>query len=159
MSNFRYDRLVQKALISVVRDVLADVAVNGLTDNHHFYIRFMTNHPKTVVPKFLRDQHPEEIMIVLQYQFWNLKVEKSHFSVDLNFDGIRETLVIPFDALMAFVDPSVKFALQFTLRMISQIDDEFPTDDGPNGGKSDNNPSEKISSDDNIISFDSLRKK
>ena len=157
MSNFRYDDLVQNALISVVKEVLDDVSKDGLSGNHHFYIRFRTDHPKTVVPAFLKEQHPEEVMIVLQYQFWNLNVKRDYFSVELSFDGIREVLQIPFDALSAFVDPSVKFALQFTPKFNSEGDFSSPTDDDPNGG--DKVVKSQQKSEEKIISFDSLRNK
>ena len=153
MSDFKYDALVQKALVSVVKEVLSDVAVNGLTENHHFYVRFRTDHPNTKVPGFLRKRHPEEVMIVLQHQFWNLKVDESGFSVDLSFDNNPETLRIPFNALTAFVDPSVKFALQFT----PKFDDIEPTEKKPSGSKKNSEKTSK--SDDNIIRFDSFKKK
>lgn len=155
LSVFRYDELVQKALISVVKEVLSDVASNGLSGNHHFYIRFRTDHPQTRIPRFLKERHPEEVMVVLQHQFWNLDVSNIGFSVELSFDNIRETLYIPYNALTAFVDPSVKFALQFIPR--------FDVDEGPDDGRKfrnnsdDNSP--QISSGDNIIRFDSFKKK
>lgn len=145
MSNFNYDELVQKALISVVRDVLKDVSKNGLSGNHHFYIRFRTDHPKVKIPAYLKERHPEEIMIVIQYQFWNLEVFDYGFSVELSFNQVPELISVPFSALTAFVDPSVKFALQFTP---SFSDDDFvpPKKEHPAG-------------DDNIIKFDNFRKK
>ncbi len=160
LSNFRYDELVQKALISVVKEVLTDVSKDGLSHNHHFYVRFRTDHPDTVVPKFLKDQHPEEVMIVLQYQFWNLTVERNYFSVELSFDGIREVLKIPFDALTAFVDPSVKFALQFTPKFNNSENHDFPSDDDPkNGTRSNRKSNKERTEEDNIIRFDTLKKK
>ncbi|MBQ7674085.1 MAG: hypothetical protein IJT36_06160 [Alphaproteobacteria bacterium] len=154
MNGFKYDELVQQALISVVRDVLKDVSKNGLPGNHHFYIRFRTDHPKTKIPKFLKERHPEEVMIVIQYQYWNLDVREKYFSVDLSFNGIRENLIIPYSALTAFVDPSVKFALQFT-PSFNDGDDDTPS------FRPKNNTSDEKSSDDDgkIISFDSFRKK
>lgn len=153
LSSFNYDELVQKALVSVVKEVLSDVAVNGLSGNHHFYIQFRTDHPKTKVPKFLKDRHPEEVMIVLQHQFWDLKVSRTGFSVELSFNGIREPLFVPFSALTAFVDPSVKFALQFTPRF-NEIDSD---PDKPKS--SDDKEENSVKSDDNIIRFDSFRKR
>ena len=153
MSDFRYDELVQKALISVVREVLADVAKNGLSGNHHFYIRFRTDHPKTKIPSYLKKQYPEEIMIVIQHQFWNLKTFEDRFSVDLSFNGCQETLVVPFSALTAFVDPSVKFALQFTPSFDGESSPTSPDRD-------DDKPKTESGSDDGkIISFESFRKK
>jgi hypothetical protein len=155
MSDFKYDELVQKALITVVREVLDDVSEKGLSHNHHFYIRFRTDHPKTVVPDYLKSVHPEEVMIVLQYQFWDLKTFDDHFSVGLSFNGIREKLVVPFSALTAFVDPSVKFVLQFT--------PSFEGGGSPTEKKRLDKSSSSESDTDNdggkIISFDSFRKK
>ncbi len=152
LSSFNYDELVQKALVSVVREVLSDVAVEGLTGGHHFYVQFRTDHPKTVVPDFLKDRHPESVMIVLQHQFWNLKVQEDGFFVDLSFNSVRSTLFIPFSALTAFVDPSVRFALQFTPTFSD-------ADSTPPEKKSSVIEKEDSSSDDNIIRFDSFKKK
>ncbi|GHT93506.1 hypothetical protein FACS1894122_08830 [Alphaproteobacteria bacterium] len=154
MGHFRYDELVQKALIAVVREVLEDVSTSGLTGDHHFYVRFRTDHPKTKVPSYLKERHPEEVMIIIQHQFWNLKVSSDHFSVDLSFGGIQETLVIPFSALTAFVDPSVKFALQFTP---SFDDSDFPG--GSGRLKAEKYESDSGGEEGKIISFDSFRKK
>lgn len=160
---FKYDELVQKALISVVRDVLKSVSEKGLPGNHHFYIRFRTDHPKTKVPAFLKERHPEEIMVVIQYQYWDLFVSDTYFSVDLSFNGIRENLRIPFAALTAFVDPSVKFALQFTPSFNDDGDDDGGGMSFKIKSKADDlekdNEKDKADSDDNIISFDSFRKK
>ena len=41
----RYDLLVQDALRSVVRKVLADTARDGLLGDHHFYVTFRTGAP------------------------------------------------------------------------------------------------------------------
>jgi hypothetical protein len=152
MRGFRYDELVQKALISVVREVLEDASANGLLGNHHFYVRFRTDHPKVQIPAFLKERHPEEVMIVIQYQFWNLKVSHEKFCVDLSFNGLQETLTIPFSALTAFVDPSVKFALQFTPSF-----SETPGPEEPEKRSSKDEPDSD--GDGKIISFDSFRKK
>ena len=61
----------------------------------------------------LRAQYPEEMTIVLQHQFWDLKVTDEAFEVGLSFGGVAERLVVPFDAIKAFADPSVQFTLQF----------------------------------------------
>ena len=106
-TGFRYDELVQKALISVVRDVLKDVSKNGLPGNHHFYIRFRTDHPKTKVPKFLKERHPEEVMIVIQYQYWNLDVTDTYFSVDLPATYLLRYLVNLFLAPNPLVSPYI----------------------------------------------------
>ena len=108
-----YDALIRSALVGVVRDLLADAAKHGLIGNHHFYLAFSTTHPGVVMPEYLRALHPKDMTIVLQNQFWDLIADEAQFSVKLSFNGKAEQLVIPFDALVGFLDPSVQFALQF----------------------------------------------
>ena len=109
----RYDRMVEEALRGVVRRSLAHVAKNGFPGNHHFYLTFRTAAPGVVLPEHLRAQYPDEMTIVLQYQFWGLEVEADAFEVTLSFNKVHERLRVPFAALTGFVDPSVRFALQF----------------------------------------------
>ena len=109
----RYDRMVERALRSVVRDALREAAANGLPGGHHFYITFRTGHAGVTMPEWLRASYPEDITIVLQYQFWGLEVEEERFAVTLSFNGRNERLEVPYEAVTAFADPSVKFGLQF----------------------------------------------
>jgi hypothetical protein len=53
------------------------------------------------------------MMIILQHQFWGLKVKENHFEVTLSFKKVPATLTIPFAALTQFADPGVAFGLQF----------------------------------------------
>lgn len=109
----RYDVLVQQALRGVVRKVLTDGARDGLPGAHHFYISFDTNAPSVKISPRLHEMYPEEMTIVLQHQYWDLSVSDAGFEVSLSFDKIAERLVIPFDAVTGFFDPSVKFGLKF----------------------------------------------
>ena len=108
-----YDALIRSALVGVVRDLLAETAKTGLSGSHHFYLAFSTTHPGVEMPEYLRALHPKDMTIVLQNQFWDLTVTDEMFWVKLSFNGKAEKLVIPFDALVGFLDPSVQFALQF----------------------------------------------
>jgi hypothetical protein len=108
-----YDSLVQTALRNVIRDVLVGVVNHGLFGNHHFYITFATNHPWTDIPDYLKDDYPDEMVIVLQHEFWDLEVKDDRFAVTLCFDNANERISVPFAAIIDFVDPSVKFGLQF----------------------------------------------
>jgi hypothetical protein len=110
---YRYDQYVDEALRGVARRVLRDIARDGLSGNHHFYISFRTATPGVEMPEYLRHRYPEEITIVLQHQFWGLEVEDKQFSVTVSFNKQNERLTVPFVALTAFVDPSVRFGLQF----------------------------------------------
>jgi uncharacterized protein len=109
----RYDLLAQEALRGVVRRVIADTAKNGLPGDHHFFITFDTAKPGIRMSPRLHAQHPQELTIVLQHQFWDLTVTDDAFEVRLSFKGIPEKLVVPFNAIKAFFDPSVKFGVQF----------------------------------------------
>ena len=56
------------------------------------------------VPRYLAAQHPDEISLVLQYQFAQLNVRDDRFEVVLWFKGYPERLVVPFHAIKAFYD-------------------------------------------------------
>jgi hypothetical protein len=113
VDHIRYDLLTQEALRSVLRRVLQDAAKSGLPGDHHFYISFNTGAPGVRVSKRLRAQYPEEMTVVLQHQFRDLTVNEQAFEVGLSFSGVNEHLVVPFDAIKRFFDPSVQFGLQF----------------------------------------------
>jgi hypothetical protein len=109
----RYDLLTQQALRGVVRNVLADTAKKGLPGDHHFYISFDTRADGVRLSDRLRAQYPDEMTIILQHQFWDLKVGDDEFEVGLSFGGIPEKLTVPYEAINGFFDPSVQFGLQF----------------------------------------------
>lgn len=111
--HMRYDILAQEALRGVVRKVLAEVAKTGLPGEHHFFISFLTRAPGVRLSEKLLGQYEKEMTIVIQNQYWDLRVSETGFEVGLSFDGIPETLVIPFSAVKGFFDPSVQFGLQF----------------------------------------------
>ncbi|MEX0583116.1 MAG: ClpXP protease specificity-enhancing factor SspB [Sneathiella sp.] len=109
-----YTKMVETALMDVVRNSLRHAAEHGLPGDQHFYITFRTRFPGVSVPTHLTERYKDEMTIVLQHQFWDIVVEPDYFTVDLSFNHKRETLRIPFDALTAFADPSVQFGLQFS---------------------------------------------
>jgi uncharacterized protein len=109
----RYDLLTQQALRGVVRSVLADIAKKGLPGDHHFYISFDTRADGVRLSDRLRAQYPDEMTIILQHQFWDLKVGDDEFEVGLSFGGVPERLTVAFEAISGFFDPSVQFGLQF----------------------------------------------
>jgi hypothetical protein len=109
----QYSAMVEAALRAVVRQSLSEVAENGLPGNHHFYITFRTSYPGVQVPDYLRARYPSEMTIVLQFQFYDLTVDDTAFSVTLTFNNAPERLVIPLRAITVFADPSVNFALPF----------------------------------------------
>src|ERR1700722_12299538 len=110
-----YERWIANALRHVVVQAIDHVVKHGLPGGHHFYISFRTAYPGVVIPSRLRAQYPEEMTIVLQHQFWDLKLdhEARTISVGLSFGGVPSTLVIPLDALVSFADPQIRYALRF----------------------------------------------
>jgi hypothetical protein len=115
VDHIRYDILTQEALRGVVRTVLVDAASKGLPGEHHFFISFDTNAEGVRISPRLHAQYPNEMTIVLQHQFWDLTVGEESFEVGLSFNGIPERLTVPLAAVKGFFDPSVQFALQFTV--------------------------------------------
>lgn len=110
----RYDILAQEALRGVVKKVLHEVArIGTLPGEHHFYITFDTSAPGVKLSPRMRAKYPDEMTIVVQHQFWDLKTTDTGFSIGLSFNEIPETLSIPFAAIRGFFDPAVQFGLQF----------------------------------------------
>ncbi|MCB1528305.1 MAG: hypothetical protein KDJ45_11455 [Hyphomicrobiaceae bacterium] len=109
-----YEALQQDAMRNVIRSVLIEVERNGgLPGEHHFYISFNTKAPGVILSRRLKEKYQHEMTIVLQHRFWGLVVTEDRFEVNLTFDGIPERLVIPFQSIRVFVDPSVRYGLQF----------------------------------------------
>jgi len=111
--HIRYDVLARDALRGVLRRVLSDAAAHGLPGEHHFFITFLSQAEGVKLSPRLLAQYPDEMTIILQHQFWDLVVNDDRFEVGLSFGGIPERLVVPFNAIKSFFDPSVQFGLQF----------------------------------------------
>jgi hypothetical protein len=150
-----YDEIVQEALRAVVGRVLREVERNGgLPGGHHFFITFKTNAPGVDIPKHLSDRFPDEMTIVIQNRFWDLKVQEEHFEVGLSFNQMPAKLSIPFAAITVFFDPEVKFQLQFQAQ-------EEEDEDGAGLEAAENDRPLVTTSEDgsNVVSVDFSRKK
>src|SRR5262249_20113749 len=123
---FHYDGLVDDALRGVVRRVLRQVADKGLPGSHHFYISFRSTDPGVKLPDYLLAKYPEEMTIVLQHQYWDLIITEEFFEVTVSFNKQQERIKVPFGALSAFVDPSVRFGLQFDRKDKGALPGEKP---------------------------------
>jgi hypothetical protein len=112
--HIRYDILAQDALRGVIRKVLTEVGTTGrLPGDHHFFITFLTGAPGVRISQHLKSKYPEQMTIVIQHQFWELKITETHFEIGLSFSDVPEKLVVPFNAIRGFYDPSVNFELEF----------------------------------------------
>ena len=116
-----YQILIDEAMLDIVKKILTHAQDEGLKDEQCFYISFRTDYPEVILSKNIKARYPKEITIVLQYQYKNLRVLEDRFSVNIAFNGISETIEVPFSALTGFADPSVNFSLQF--RQVSQDTD------------------------------------
>jgi uncharacterized protein len=149
-----YDEIVQEALRDVVGRVLHEVEkTGGLPGGHHFYITFQTRFPGVVIPRHLAERFPDEMTIVIQHRFWDLKVEDDEFSVGLSFGGVPTTLAVPFAAVTEFVDPAVDFSLKFQANVPEQEHEEHDI--------ADNDVPANATAEDgsNVVNVDFTRKK
>jgi hypothetical protein len=145
-----YGNLMHRAMRGLIAEVLGKVAEDGLPGEHHFFITFDTTHPDVAIADWLHERYPDEMTIVLQHWFENLEVGEDGFTVTLNFGDRPEPLVVPFDAILTFVDPSVEFGLRFETQ---QSDDEDEDDEEAGFAEIDE---EKRDAD--VVSLDSFRK-
>lgn len=150
-----YPAILQDALRDIVRRVLEQVAEHGIPGEHQLYIGFRTGFPGVQVPRFLRDQYPEEVTIVLQHQFWGLEVTSEYFSVLLSFGGSRQQVTVPFAALTAFADPSADFGLRFDAQPSEEAAPQPEPEPAPEAEKP--SPGEGRTGD--VIRFDPSRRR
>lgn len=145
-----YGNLMHRAMRGLIQTVLKDVAENGLPGEHHFFITFDTNTPGVVIADWLRSRYPGEMTLVIQHWFENLAVTDEGFTVTLNFGNQPEPLIVPFDAVRTFVDPSVEFGLRFETH-----DEDDEDEDGDDDGDDDPKPPQQ---DAQILRLDTFRK-
>jgi hypothetical protein len=168
----RYDQMIEEALRGVVRRALRTVAESGLPGSHHFYITFRTTAPGVEIAPHLHERYPDEMTIVLQYQFWGLEVATDRFEVTLSFNDQPERLVVPYSAISAFADPAAKFGLQFQQDTAAVAEDtaDMPTSRGDAApaspptsrtvaGAPDAEPGEAKDSGEKVVTLDSFRRK
>ena len=126
-----YGNLMHRAMRGLIQTVLQDVSVHGLPGTHHFFITFDTTASGVEMADWLRSRYPGEMTIVIQHWFANLVVTDEGFQITLNFGDNPEPLVIPFDAVRTFVDPSVEFGLRFETHDDDDDEDEDDPEDDP----------------------------
>ncbi|GGD30782.1 SspB family protein [Sinisalibacter lacisalsi] len=147
-----YGNLMHDAMRRLIRQVLSDVAEHGLPGAHHFFISFDTSHPDVELADWLSDRFPDDMTIVIQHWFENLKVDDEGFAITLNFGNSPEPMYIPYDAIRTFVDPSVEFGLRFE----SQDAQDDEPDPLPPGGPDEEE--EAGAKDAEVVRLDQFRK-
>ncbi len=148
-----YGNLMHRAMRSLIQEVLEDIAAHGLPGAHHFFITFDTRQDGVEIADWLRQRYPSEMTIVIQHWYENLEVTDEGFSITLNFGNQPEPLIVPFDAVRTFVDPSVEFGLRFETN-----DEDDEDDDDEAGMVEDADEAEIPQKDADVVSLDSFRK-
>ena len=148
-----YGNLMHNAMRSLIQDVLTEVKINGLPGEHHFFITFDTNHSGVEMASWLKDRYPTEITVVMEHWYDDLEVKEDGFSVTLNFGDTPEHLVIPYEAILTFVDPSVEFGLRFE----TNEEDEDKGEDKPDDSEESNQDGTKKETG-QVVSLDNFRK-
>ncbi len=156
VDEMHYELLMQDALRGVIRLALERAAgPDGIPGAHHFYVTFKTRAPGVSVPPDILAKYPDEMTVVLQHQYWDLKVEQTRFSVMLKFGGMPKVLAMPYTAVTRFYDPSVQFLLQFeppaTIEELAAAEAAEAPEEPPPPPTGDDGPK--------VVSLDQFRKK
>ncbi|HYZ60961.1 MAG TPA: ClpXP protease specificity-enhancing factor SspB [Acetobacteraceae bacterium] len=156
-----YDLWTENALRQVVVMALDHVVQHGLPGEHHFYVTFRTDQDGVVVPQRLLAKYPHEMTIVLQNQFWDLKVDEAarQFSVGLSFGGVPATVVIPFAAITGFADPHVQFGLRFSPAEEAPPEEAAAEDAQATVEEPSAEPAPPPSTEPQVVSLDAFRKR
>ena len=106
-----YQKILDKNMLNVFKDILQNIRDKGLSDNNHLYITFLTNYKNVKLPKWLKIKYPVEMTIVIQHEYYNLEINEKNFSISLSFDNIDTNIAIDYNSIISFADPSVNFGL------------------------------------------------
>ena len=131
-------------MLGVFKDILINIRDNGLSNNNHLYITFLTNHKKVILPNWIKEKYPREMTIIIQYEYYDLEINKNDFSITLSFNDIKTNIIIAYDSILSFADPSANFGL---ILKKDKIQKKIKKDDKKN-----------ILSKDNLINFSNYKK-
>ena len=139
-----YQKILDKNMLNVLKDILKNIRDNGLSNNNHLYITFLTNHTNVEIPNWLKQKYPQEMTIIIQHEYYDLEINKNNFAITLSFGDIKTNLKTNYNAIVSFADPSANFGLILHKNKIQKKVNE----------KSENNKSKK----DNVINFSNYKK-
>lgn len=154
-----YDEIIENSMRSVIYETLKKVENSSIPGKHYFVVTFLTKFPGTSISKNLQEKYHDEMTIVIQFQFKNLKVSNDSFSIALSFNGEYETLTIPYKSITSFSDPSMNFTLKFSINYNEEeyLDDDSELEEEENN-KANNNNKKNIDLTAKVISLDDFRK-
>ena len=139
-----YEKILNQHMLNVFKDVLKNIKEYGLINNNLLYITFITNHTKTKIPNWLKQKYPKEMTIIIQYEYYDLEINKNNFSITLSFGDIKTNLKINYNAIVSFADPSANFGLILQKSKIQKkVNKKLETN---------------ISKKDNVINFSNYKK-
>ena len=73
--------------------------------------------------------------IIIQYEYYDLEINKNNFSITLSFNDIKTNLKINYNAIISFADPSANFGL---ILQKNKMQDKVDRKLGTNKSKKDN---------------------
>ena len=139
-----YQKILNQNMLNVLKDILKNIKENGLNNNNHLYITFLTNHKNVELPNWIKQKYPEEMTIVIQYEYYDLEISENNFSISLSFSNIKTYLKIDYNAIVSFADPSANFGLILQKSKIQKkVNKKLETN---------------ISKKDNVINFSNYKK-
>ena len=106
-----YQKILDKNMLNVFKDILKNIKDNGLSNNNHLYITFLTNNKNVELPNWLKQKYPQEMTIIIQYEYYDLEINENNFSITLSFNDIKTNLTIDYSCIISFADPSANFGL------------------------------------------------
>ena len=140
-----YQKILDSNILNVLNAMLINIRDKGLSINNQLYITFFTNHKNVELPNWLKQKYPEEMTIVIQYEYYDLEINKNNFSISLSFNDIKTNLKIDYDSIISFADPSANFGLILQKNKIQKKENK----------KIKNKKSKK----NNVINFSNFKKK
>ena len=140
-----YQKILNQNMLNVLKDILVKIKDEGLEISNQLYITFETNHEGVKIPNWLKDKYQNEMTIVIQYEYYDIKIHKKYFLITLSFNDIKTELKIDYNSIISFADPSANFGLILKKNIINKKNKKITKR---------NNTKEK----DNIINFSSYKK-
>ena len=119
-----YQKILDKNMLNVFKEILINIRDNGLSNNNHLYVTFFTNHKNVKLPNWLRQKYPDEMTIVIQYEYDDLEINKNNFSISLSFNDIKTNIKIDYNSIISFADPSANFGLILQKNKIQKKDNK-----------------------------------
>ena len=117
----KYQEILNKNLKKTFIDILKYIEKNGLEGENHLYITFVTSHSLVSIPNWLLKKYPNEMTIVIQYEYFNFTVNKNNFKIGLSFNDVKANLIIGYDAIVSFADPYANFGLRLEQKTTNEF--------------------------------------